>query len=200
MIAPLSNPKGMTAQQYFAWEAQQRERHDFYEGEVFAMSGGSDAHNLAASNALVALTLHLRGTPCRAFMSDMRLQLAENSHYCYPDVFVTCDPRDRSSESRLLKQYPTLVVEVLSPSTVDYDRGLKFEQYRQLSTLQEVLFIDPDRRTAELYQRQEAPQWLLTPARAGDALMLRSVDLRLEVAALFEGLDDEAVASTGPAP
>jgi Uma2 family endonuclease len=200
MIAPLPSPRGMSAQEYFDWEAQQLERHDFYEGEVFAMSGASDSHNLAASNALVALTLHLRGTPCRVFTSDMRLQLAANRHYCHPDVFVTCDPRDRTPESRLLKQHPRLVVEVLSPSTADCDRGLKFEQYRQLESLEEVLFIDADRRVAELYQRGPAPQWLMTPARAGDVLHLRSVDLQLEVAALFVGLDDEEPASATPSP
>ena len=115
----------MTATEYFAWEADQAERHDYYHGEVFAMAGASDDHNTAAGNAFVALKSHLRGTPCRVFMSDMRLELAENSHYSYPDVFVTCDPRDACAQASHQKKYPKLVVQVISPTTSEYSQGRK---------------------------------------------------------------------------
>ena len=190
MNAALVKPTLMTATEYFAWEADQTERHDYYHGEVFAMAGGSDAHNTASLNLASSLKSHLRGTSCRVFMSDMRLELAENSHYSYPDVFVTCDPRDATAQASHLKKHPKLVVEVISPSTSEYDQGRKFEQYRQITGLDEVLFIDPVRRSVELFQRtQEASQWLLIPAPEGGSVHLRSVDMDLPMATVFEGID-----------
>ncbi len=190
MNAALANTLLMTAPEYFAWEAEQTERHDYYHGEVFAMAGGSDAHNTASLNLASALKSHLRGTSCRVFMSDMRLELAENNHYSYTDVFVTCDPRDATAQASHLKKYPKLVVEVISPTTSEYDLGRKFEQYRQITGLDEVLFIDPVRRSIELFQRtKEASQWLLIPAPEGGGVHLRSVDMDLSMAVVFEGID-----------
>lgn len=190
MNAALAKSVVMTAAQYFAWEADQPERHDYYNGEVFAMAGASDEHNTAAGNVFVALKSHLRQSPCRVYMSDMRLELAENSHYSYPDVFVTCDRRDAEAVARHLKKYPKLVVEVLSPTTSEYDLGRKFEHYRQITGLDEVLFIDPARRSLELYQRtQQASQWLLIPAPEGGSVYLRSVELELSIATAFEGIE-----------
>jgi Uma2 family endonuclease len=190
MNAALAKPLLMSAAEYFAWEAEQAERHDYYHGEVFAMAGGSDAHNTASLNFASALKSHLRGTPCRVFMSDMRLELAANSHYSYPDVFVTCDPRDATPEASQLKKFPKLVVEVISPSTSEYDQGRKFEQYRQIAGLDEVLFIDPVRRSVELFQRtQEVSQWLLIPAPEGGGVHLRSVNMDVTMATVFEGID-----------
>ena len=195
MNAALVKSPLMTATEYFAWEADQAERHDYHHGEVFAMAGASDDHNTAAGNAFVALKSHLRGTPCRVFMSDMRLELAENSHYSYPDVFVTCDPRDVTSQASHLKKHPKLVLEVISPTTSEYDQGRKFEQYRQIAGLDEVLFIDPVRRSVELFQRtKEASQWLLIPAPEGGSVHLRSVDMDLSMATVFEGIDAAAAA------
>jgi Uma2 family endonuclease len=189
MNAALVKPALMSAPEYLAWEADQPERHDYYHGEVFAMAGGSDAHNTASLNVASALKSHLRGTPCRVFMSDMRLELAHNSHYSYPDVFVTCDPRDASPEASHLKKHPQLVVEVLSPTTSEYDQGRKFEQYRQIASLDEVLFIDPERRSIELYQRTaQERQWLMTAAPEGGGVHLRSVKMDLSMAVVFEGL------------
>ena len=185
----------MTATEYFAWEADQAERHDYYHGEVFAMAGASDDHNTAAGNAFVALKSHLRGTPCRVFMSDMRLELAENSHYSYPDVFVTCDPRDACAQASHQKKYPKLVVQVISPTTSEYSQGRKFEQYRQITGLDEVLFIDPVRRSVALFQRtKEASQWLLIPAPEVGSVHLRSVHMDLSMATVFEGIDAAAAA------
>jgi Uma2 family endonuclease len=190
MNVALAKPLLMSAAEYFAWEAEQTERHDYYHGDVFAMAGGSDAHNTASLNFASALKSHLRGTPCRVFMSDMRLELAPNTHYSYPDVFVTCDPRDATSEASHLKKYPKLVVEVISPSTSEYDQGRKFEQYRQITGLDEVLFIDPVRRSVELFQRtQEASRWLLIPAPEGGGVHLRTVNMDVTMATVFEGID-----------
>ena len=135
--------KGMSAAEYFVWAETQLERYDFYNGEVFAMSGGSDGHNTIALNVASALKCHLAGTPCRVFIIDVRLEVARNTHYTYPDVFATCDERDRGADAKLTKHYPTFICEVVSPNTAAYDLGEKFEHYQQSESLREVLFIDP---------------------------------------------------------
>ena len=128
-------------------------------------------------------------------MSDMRLELAENSHYSYPDVFVTCDPRDACAQASHQKKYPKLVVQVISPTTSEYSRGRKFEQYRQITGQDEVLFIDPVRRSVALFQRtKEASQWLLIPAPEVGSVHLRSVHMDLSMATVFEGIDAAAAA------
>jgi Uma2 family endonuclease len=175
----------MDAAAYFAWEALQAERHDFYFGEVFAMAGASDAHNTVSLNIAAAIKSHLRGSPCRVFMADMRVELLKDKNYSYPDVFVTCDPRDATSESAYLKRHPKLVVEVLSPSTAEYDLGRKFEHYRAIDGLAEILFIDPIRWAIDLYRRTKDPaQWLLTST---PNVYLESIDLSLTAEAMFEG-------------
>jgi Uma2 family endonuclease len=188
MNAPLVAPKGMTAEEYFVWEETQLERHDYYNGEVFAMAGGTLAHNTVAGNALVALKQHFKGGPCRVFMGDVRVQLSKAQHYSYPDVFVTCDARDTAQDSAILVQFPCLIIEVLSPSTSAYDVGLKFEAYRAMESVQEVLFVHIERRSADLYQRSAAPQWTLTPLDESGVLNLKSVNVNLPVHDLFEGV------------
>ena len=196
MNAALVKPLKMTTQEYFAWEDKQLERHVFYEGEIYSMAGGSDDHNTAGTNVLVALKTHLRGTPCRIFMSDMRVELAVNSHYCYPDVFVTCDPRDAAPDASHLKKYPNLLIEILSPSTSEYDLGRKFEQYRNMPSVQEVLFVDTTRRSVELYQRtQDSAQWLLIPAPIGGGVHLKSIDMVLSTATVFESINPQLPAT-----
>jgi Uma2 family endonuclease len=181
----------MTATEYLAWEEGQATRHDFYLGEVFAMAGASDAHNTTALNIAAALKVHLRGGPCRVYMSDMRLELVPGDHYSYPDVMVVCDPRDMTPESSHLKKHPKLLVEVLSKATADYNLGRKFEHYRQIQGLSEVLFADPVRLSVELYRRTQQPNhWLLMPAKniPGSSLTLESVAMDLAFGTVFENV------------
>jgi Uma2 family endonuclease len=112
-----------TATDYLAWEAQQVERHEFLDGEVFAMAGAEDRHVTVAMNLAFALRQHLGGSPCRTYMSDMRLRVAAANAYFYPDVMVTCSAQDLSSPMH--KTEPKLIAEVLSPGTAAYDRGVK---------------------------------------------------------------------------
>ena len=188
MNAPFLAPKGMTAEEYFAWEETQLDRHDYYNGEIFAMAGGTLAHNTVCLNAAMALKNLLKGSPCRVFMGDVRVLLSKDRHYSYPDVFVTCDARDTAQDSANVVQFPSLIIEVLSPSTSAYDVGLKFEAYRAMESVQEVLFVHIERRSADLYQRSAAPQWTLTPLGESGVLNLKSVNANLPVHDLFEGV------------
>ena len=179
------------ASAYLDWEAQQADKHEYLDGEVFAMAGASDAHVTLAGNLFVALRTHLRGGPCSVFISDMKLRVEADNAYFYPDVFVTCAEADRAQP--LHKSAPTLVAEVLSPSTSAYDRGAKFAAYRKLPSLREYLLIDTERTSVDLFRRNETGQWVLFPHEAvGDMLELASVGLRLPLAQLYEDVEFQA--------
>jgi Uma2 family endonuclease len=184
---------------FLAWEAEQSDRHEWVDGEVFAMTGARDAHNRIALNFAAALKTALRGSPCRTFMADMKLHIAAADAVVYPDVFVTCDPRNRLPDADVIKRHPSLVVEVISVSTGAYDRGRKFALYRSLPTLQEVLFVEQDRMQVDLFRRNADGRWELYPAGENDQLVLASVGLALPVAALYEDvLPGEVLPATQP--
>jgi Uma2 family endonuclease len=178
----------MTAEEFLAWEAGQAERHDFVDGEVFAMAGAEDRHVTATGNLYIALRQHLSGTPCRTYMADMKVAAADDHSFFYPDVVVTCSPADR--QSPLIKREPTLIAEVLSPSTAAYDLGAKFTHYRQIPTLREIAFIDLDARRADVYRKGGDGLWVLHPFDAGADVRLASVDLTITAAALFAEVDE----------
>lgn len=177
---------------YLEWESRQSERHELVDGEVYAMTGARDRHNRVAGNLYVALRNALRGTPCRTFMSDMKLHVETARSYLYPDIFVTCDARDRLPEADLAKRHPLLVVEVMSESTAADDRGRKFGLYRALPTLREVVFVDPEDPGVELFRRNDAGQWVLHPYAEGESMRLESLALDLPLSAIYEDVEPPA--------
>ena len=173
----------MTAADYLAWEAEQTERHEFVGGETFAMTGAEDRHVTVVGNVYMALRQHLSGTPCRTFVTDMRLHVAALGNYFYPDIMVTCSPVDLASP--MAKSEPKLIVEVLSPSTAAYDRGLKFSHYRNLPSLQEYVLVDLDTRAVDGYTLGAEGLWVLHPFAANETVTLASVALQISAAQLF---------------
>ncbi len=183
------------AQAYLAWEAEQSTKHEYHDGEVFAMAGATDAHVTVAGNVYMALRNHLRGSPCSVFISDMKLRVEEDNAFFYPDVFVTCADSDRGQSHS--KSAPVLVVEVLSPATSAYDRGAKFAAYRKLPTLREYALIDPERLSLDLFRREgDSKRWVLHPIEAGGHVEWASVGLQVPLEALYE----DVPITTGPQP
>ncbi len=176
-----------TSSDYLAWEEEQLERHEFVDGEIFAMAGAEDRHVTVSGNLYVALHQHLRGSPCRTYMSDMRLYVEKADAYFYPDILVTCSEKDLTSSK--VKTEPLFIAEVLSPSTAAYDRGLKFEYYRTIETLQEYLIIDPSRRHTDCYRKGLDGLWVLHPFGVDETVTLRSVELAVAFADLFAKVD-----------
>ncbi len=172
-----------SAADYLVWESAQLDRHEFLDGEVFAMAGAEDRHVTVSMNLAFALRQHLSGSPCRTYMSDMRLHVAAANSYFYPDVLVTCSALDL--DSPMLKSEPRLIAEVLSPSTAAYDRGLKFSHYRSLASLQEYLLIDLDTRSTDGYRKGADGLWVLHPFARGEPVSLASVALELRADQLF---------------
>ena len=152
------------------------------------MTGARATHNTIAGNIFLLLKQSLRGTPCRIFISDMKLHVASADASFYPDVFVSCDPRDRMPDAELVQRHPQLVVEVLSDSTAAFDRGPKFEAYRSLDSLAAYLIVEQHRPHADLFIRNAEGLWVLNPAGQGGTLKIPSMGVELPMAAVYEGV------------
>lgn len=183
MTDPAAKPQ-FDAPSYLAWEADQPEKHEYLDGEVFAMAGVSESHVTLALNLAMALRNHLRGGPCSVFISDMKLQVAADNAFFYPDVFVTCAESDRAHSH--FKTAPTLVVEVLSPTTSAFDRGAKFAAYRKLPSLREYALVDTERLSVDLFRRDNTGHWVLYPSESGEMVEFASVGFSVPVEQLYE--------------
>ncbi len=169
---------------FLAWEAEQPEKHEYLNGEVFAMAGARQAHVLTAGNCYAALKHHLRGKPCRAYISDMQLEVAAADAVYYPDVFVSCHVEDHAA-ARVL-HHPTVIIEVLSDSTAAYDRGAKFAAYRKAPSLREYVLVDPDTRSIDIFRRTETDDWLLATHDGARGLVLTSLEFTATLDEVFE--------------
>lgn len=176
----------MTLADFLAWEEEQPERHEFIRGDVFAMVGVRRVHGIVSGNIFAALHRQLRGTPCRTFAEALQLQVADEALF-YPDVFVTCDAQDLRTE-RVFRA-PTVVVEVLSPSTQSHDRGIKFAWYRRVASLREYLLVDPDTRALELFRRGTDGLFTLHDLTGMPQVEFASIGCRLSADEIFEGLE-----------
>jgi len=175
----------LTPTDFLAWEDTQAERHEFVDGEIFAMVGARRVHNIVAGNLFAELKHQLKGTPCRPFIESAKLQVADDLFY--PDVFVTCDASDLRTEQVFTA--PTLIAEVLSPSTEAHDRGLKFTAYRRLASLREYLLIHPDSREVQLFRRGADGLFTLHDLSGQAEVACESIGCRVSAAELFDGLD-----------
>jgi Uma2 family endonuclease len=184
MIAARESFPRFTPEEYFAWEEQQLERHEYIDGEVYAMSGGSINHSDIAGNFLSLLKIHLRGSGCKTLNSDCRVNIVESNDYVYPDLSVTCDERDKVTTQYIT--YPCLIIEVLSPSTEAYDRGDKFALYRRSPILQEYILVSANKVKVDIYRKNERDRWEIFNYTAGDSIELESIDLTFQIEQVFE--------------
>ena len=196
MALPQEKPK-FDADAYLAWEAAQPERHEYVAGEVFAMVGVRQAHNVATGNLYSWLRHQLKGSPCRVFIESVKTRIEAADCYFYPDVVVTCDARDRATPDYI--SHPILVVEVLSESTAAFDRGDKFAAYRKLESLQEYVLVDLPAKRIEVFRRNAEQHWVLYEYTEGETIEFASLALSLPVAMVLEDTD-EAIATTGSDP
>ena len=179
--------------EYFAQEEQAEDRSEFYEGEIFAMAGGTANHNLITINVTASLRDAVRNKPCKAFMADMRLLVKRRQLYTYPDVMVICGPLQYAPGRNDTVTNPVLIVEVLSPSTEAYDRGKKFEFYRTIDSLKEYVLVDQSRLYVERHRPLGLGRWEMTAFTAPEeALFLESVDVELTLGAIYDGVELES--------
>lgn len=174
----------LSPEEYLAQEDRSSIKHEYIRGYVYAMAGASDIHVTIALNMASALRSHPRGGGCLPYISDMKVWIETAKIFYYPDVMVTCDERDR--ELRNFKQYPCLIVEVLSDSTEGLDRGDKFSDYQELETLQEYVLISQKRQRVECFRRNPEGLWVLYTYHQGMSVHLSSVDLTIPIDAIYE--------------
>ena len=183
-----AQPRRYTVEEYFALEETSNVRHEFFEGEVFAMSGASSAHNDIIQNFILTLRPKLRGSGCRVKIDGMRLVVREEQYYTYPDVMVSCHPDDREAGQQY--RHPVLIVEVLSPATEAYDRTLKFNQYQKLASLRHYVLVSQKNWVVEWFQLTEHGVWAYTAlAEADDFITIPELNLTLTLADIYEETD-----------
>lgn len=170
--------------EYLEGELYSEIRHEYMNGYVHAMSGGSEQHNLLTLALASNLRSHLRGSPCRAFVNDMKVQIKtlHDERYYYPDVMVTCQSNDNQ---RYFKQYPTLIIEVLSQSTERFDRCEKFEAYQKLATLEEYVLVAQAQQCVEIYRRRN--NWQPTVYQTG-TVTFETIGLTLPLETIYEDI------------
>lgn len=180
----------LSEDEYLRFERASLTKHEFYNGRIYAMTGAKATHNLIAGNTLASLHRQLRATPCRVYPSDMRVKVVKTGLNTYPDIVVVCgQPHFTDTvEDTLLN--PLVLIEVLSPSTERYDRGMKFQHYRTIDTLHEYLLIAQDHVHIEHFSRQESGLWVLQEATERTAaLTIPSIDCTLTLQDVYEKTD-----------
>ncbi|MBI3909876.1 MAG: Uma2 family endonuclease [Armatimonadetes bacterium] len=181
----------LTEQEYLAIERAAEWKSEFYDGEMFAMAGATREHNLITLNVAADLLRQLKGRPCEAYASDMRVKVEATGLYTYPDVVAVCGERRFADERQDTLLNPTLIIEVLFPSTEAYDRGEKFAHYRRLASLREYVLIAQDRPRVERFVRQEGGQeWVFTEASGlQETVPLSSIGCQLTLAEIYDRVE-----------
>ena len=189
-----SQPRArLTPAEYLALDRQAEHKSEYYGGEVFAMAGGSERHNLIVGNVFAGLHAQFRKRPCKVYASDMRVKVGQAGMYAYPDVAAVCDEAQFDDAQRDTLLNPSVIVEVLSESTEGYDRGKKFEHYRKLESLIEYVLIAQDAHHVEHYVRQPDSRWLLSEhANLQDTLSLPSINAHLSLAEVYDQVEGAA--------
>lgn len=182
--------KNWTPESYLEFERASGQKHEYFNGEIFAMAGATANHNLVAGNTYAALYSQLRRRAFFIYFINMRLKMSVFSLYTYPDISIVCGTPQFEDDHRDKLLNPTVIIEVLSPSTESYDRGRKFQHYRTLASLQEYILMAQDKPHIEHYLRQEQNQWLLSEARQLEAaITLPSIQCTLLLSDVYEKVD-----------
>ncbi len=180
----------ISPEEYLAMEEQAEHKSEYFNGETFAMVGASYNHNIITGNFFASLNVSLEKSACTAFTSDMRLQVKANGLYTYPDAMVVCGKPEFAAGRNDTITNPILIVEVLSPSTKNYDRGQKFMLYRDIETLVDYVLVDQDRPHVEYFHRLDDGRWLLTEFNTTDAtLQLEALQLELPITRIYQKVD-----------
>ena len=180
----------LTPEDYLAIERSAEFKSEYFDGEIFAMTGASRAHNTIVLNIGSEIRQHLKNRPCKAYVNDMRVKVSPTGLYTYPDVIVVCGKEqfDDAHLDTLLN--PTLIIEVLSDSTEAYDRGRKFEHYRKFESLAEYVLIAQHRPHVESYRRQPDQRWVFAESDGLDSsLRLDAIDCELALAEIYDKVE-----------
>jgi len=177
-----------TIEEYLQMERASQQKHEYFNGEIFAMSGAGRRHNVIFRNLYGELAYRLRGKPCQPYGSDLRIHIPENTLYTYPDISIICRDivTDNKDDDTVIQ--PSLLIEILSPSTKDYDRGTKFKLYRDIPTLKEYVLIDSEAVNVEIFRINDIGHWQLEEFKTADEVLnLTAIDFQITLSKIYEG-------------
>lgn len=179
----------ITPEEYLAKERVSLTKNEYFNGEIFAMSGASLQHNEIFSNLFGILTTSLRGKFCKPYGSDLRIHIANNGLYTYPDISIICGSPETTDEHKDTVLNPSVIIEILSKSTKDYDRGGKFNLYRNILTLREYILVDSTIISVELFRRNSNNSWNLVEYKTNnDFFKLETIDLEILLKEIYENV------------
>jgi Uma2 family endonuclease len=182
MARPAMNDTRLTVEEYLEMEKSSPVKHEYEDGHIRAMAGATDAHNIISLNIAAVLRSHLRGTPCRTFMADVKARIEAANRFYYPDVMVSCE---RAGDS-YYRTEPVLIVEVLSESTINRDKGEKWRNYQTLPSLKEYVLVSQDSMDVRVFRRDEAGEWWQSIYTDGTVIPLFSVELEIPIEQVYE--------------
>ncbi len=177
-----------TMEEYLTMERSSEQKHEYFNGDIFAMSGASERHNVIFSNLFGELAYKLKGNPCRPFGSDLRIHIPENTLYTYPDISIICRDivTDQKDDDNVIQ--PSILIEILSPSTKNYDRGTKFKLYRDIPSLKEYILIDSEAISVEIFRLHENGHWQLDEYKNPDEfLKLFTIEFEITLKEIYQG-------------
>ncbi|WP_414565770.1 MULTISPECIES: Uma2 family endonuclease [unclassified Anabaena] len=186
----------LTSEAYLQLEEKSEIKHEYIDGQVYAMAGTTDTHNTIGLNLALLIRNHLRGSECRVYFADVKARIEKRNRFYYPDIIITCDPKDR--ETPTYKCFPKLIIEVLSNSTEAFDRGDKFNDYQTLDSLQEYILVNSKHQRVETFRRNEQGLWVLQTYTPSDKTFeLQSINLTASFIDLYQDVELEAISTTG---
>ncbi len=178
----------MTIEEYLAFENEAIEKHEYYQGEVFAMSGAKTTHNRITVNTLSEINQFLKGKKCQPFNSDQRVYVEKNTLFTYPDISIFCDEIITRNNDDMNSSNPSVIIEVLSPGTRNYDRGMKFKLYRDIASLKEYILIDSENIQVEAFSINQKGLWELQEYKTiNETLLIQTIRMELPLTSIYEG-------------
>ena len=187
MIAVKSD-ENITPEEYLERERHSPIKHEYLDGDVYAMAGTSKAHNLISLNLALLLRTGLKNSPCQTFIADIKVNIANQKYYFYPDLVVTCDEQDDLNAYAVTS--PKVIIEVLSESTESFDRGKKFQYYRTIPSLQDYILVSSQEYAVEIFHRMEGDRWMLETYQGLEAIArIASLDLNIPLAEIYATLE-----------
>lgn len=190
MLAEQPKTRKLSVEEYLQLEAKSEIRHEFYNGRMYAMAGGTTAHNLLIDNVKDILKPQVRPRGCQIYSENVKVEVIRGVYLPYPDVIVTCHPFDMRGDNVIIRQ-PRLLVEVLSTSTANHDRSFKWQRYRKMPSLWYYMLVDQYSTTVELFSRiEETAEWINTLYETlDDVIVLPRLDCELTVKAIYDGIE-----------
>jgi Uma2 family endonuclease len=183
---PVYNKKYLTISEYLTFERDSDEKHEYFNGEVFAMAGAGWRHNILFSNLFIQLGIQLNGKTCRPMGSDMRVYIPQNTLFTYPDISIFCGDVELYQEDSAIG--PSVLIEILSHSTKNYDRGEKFKLYREIPTLKEYILISSESVLIEAFRLNLSGHWELEEYKSSEqALLMPSLGISISLKEIFKG-------------